>query len=172
MIKKRILRESARVDTAKYGKYGYGGNNRTEQISEILESNGFHSQFITLNHPTKLINRLKNAWLLKNKYNFRFKKSKFLIGYIGHVFENYLHEFKNFEGERIFIQEEPPSFLAYHAAKMCGFKIITMPHNIETMMYGYNEDFFTKEEFPLNVYNELKFIGVSDLVFCISREEQ
>lgn len=154
--------------------YGAGGTNRTTQLEEFLRDRCNVSEIIDVDFASKtsLIQRIKAVFVLLIKHKFKIKASKWLIMWSAHSYCQYATCFRENLDASFFLLEEPPSFIAYHAAKDFGLKIILGVHNLETMVSSYTEDFFLKKPYPFSLFREIEYIKKADLVLCISREEQ
>jgi len=170
-----ILRDTNRTDAAKFGKFGSGGINRTTQIEEICIQADI--KLITLSNETNKLKFSKLAYYLEGLRLFFFSSFKLvfkkeLISKTG-LASLRLKETLLKTPNKIIIIEEPVNSLTYYWAKKLGFKIISLPHNFETLMSpNYDKDYFTKEPWPHTLVNEIKNLKKSDIIFCISREEQ
>ncbi|WP_088889473.1 glycosyltransferase family 1 protein [Leptolyngbya ohadii] len=165
-----ILRDTNRVRLTSWGKYGYSSTKRTLQIANIISIAGFDlvdmPRKVTLNRWQRYA---KGLYFL-NKFRFPIKPDPRMIAFCGYSYEVYRQAFSQHCGKKLFLLEEPNNFIAYYAAQEAGFKILVLPHNLETLMAG--SDFFTGRGLPHCLEMEIHHLAMADAVFCISREEQ
>ena len=120
----KILREG-RISNV-YGKYGAGGTNRTTQLEEFLREQCNITEVVDIDFTknTSLLQRIKAVYILLFKHKFKIKPSKWLIMWSAHRYCQYTSCFSENLDASFFLLEEPPSFIAYHAAKDFGLKIM------------------------------------------------
>lgn len=169
----RICRNPSKSDP-KWGKYGYGGENRTRQIEEFLVSNCNINDIVEVKfgYPSSKITKIKYALKLIFKHKFKMTFSKKIIMMSAQRYYDYIQFFNENKDIKTIFLEDPTTYIAYIAAKEAGIKVIVFIHNIETMVSTYEYDFFTKKRFPFSVVREIEFLRYADLIYCISREEQ
>lgn len=160
--------------------FGHGGEKRSSQISYLLDECNLDSIYIPKGYDrSKFTTRFyRNFFLLAKLYlkllfiiktTFSIKKTfKQIIWAAG---------LKNvFTGEsyitKVFIYETSKLTLAplipYYKKK--GFRIIGIPHNIESLVPGMESE-LTKKKSPYWLLEEIRFLKEFDLVFAISKEE-
>jgi hypothetical protein len=166
-----ILRETNRANPTTWGKHGYGGNKRTVQLAELVASAGLQFNDISKENTTSRWERYRNGLVLLQKHKFEVKPERHLISKCGHAYTIYQRSLAEHRGHRVLLLEEPNHYIAYHAAKDHGYKILAVPHNLETFVIGYI-DFFTGQDLPHCLEREIQHLSIADAVFCISREEQ
>lgn len=156
--------------------WGDGGSKRTAQISEILEAHSIGAEFyqpditqifekkfaalegIRLLSQHKIPSSLTKKALTQLGFNY-FKRQKTL------EFYRQNHSLLLWESTR------QQNYLMSYAAKDCGYKVIGLPHNLESLVAGQASD-FTGKMAPYWFYEELQSLKQCDSIFTISREEQ
>jgi hypothetical protein len=167
-----ILRYSNNVNNSeKWGTYGYGGSQRSTQITELLSSIGWEINYIPQEIKTTRWSRYFQGLKFIKKYNFAIEHKLKMIGICGHSYQLYKESFKKHKGMKIFLLEESNNFISYYPAKEENFKILAVPQNLETLVINY-KDFFSGKLLPDCLESEIQHLAKADAVFCISREEQ
>lgn len=149
---------------------GHGGNRRAAQLVELVGAAGFEINDVP-HKPTTRLSRYLNGIYFLAKYRFSIDLSYQLIGRCGNQYQTYKDLIKNYSGLRILLWEDTRNYIAQCIAQKANFKIIAVPHNIESLVPG-NRNFFTNQVLPKNFEDEIKYLSNSNAVFCISREEQ
>ena len=153
--------------------YGHGGERRTAQIIELLESANFEIKDVTYTKSTKLTRFERyiygiNIWA---KNNFKSLKDFRTLGIWGYLYIKYKNAFKHHSGSNVLLWESTKNHIVSYVAKDNQYKIIAMPHNIESLVRG-KDDMSTLKSIVKNFENEIIHLAKSDAIFCISREEQ
>lgn len=156
--------------------WGDGGSKRTAQISEILKDNAISEEFyqpditrifqkkfsalegIRLLSQHKIQSSLTKKALTQLGFNY-YKRQKTLA--------HYAQSFKLLLWE----SSRQQNYLMSYAAKDTGFKVIGLPHNLESLVTGQVSD-FTGKAAPYWFEEELQSLRQCDSIFTISREEQ
>ena len=137
-----ILRDANTTDTKNWGKYGYGGNRRTVQIQELSEQAGYKIVDVEKKVSTDRITRYSQGLKLLIKHKFSLKPDWKMISRCGHIYQQYQANFQDNKNSKIFLLEQSNNFIAYYAAQEKKFKIIALPHNLETLGIGC-KNYFT-----------------------------
>lgn len=156
--------------------WGDGGSKRTGQVSEILKDNAIDEEFyqpditqifqkkfaalegIRLLSHNKIQSSLTKNALTQLGFNY-YKRQKTLA--------HYAQSFKLLLWE----SSRQQNYLMSYAAKDTGFKVIGIPHNLESLVAGQVSD-FTGKSAPYWFEEELQSLRQCDAIFTISREEQ
>lgn len=171
MVNRLMLRDTNRANPTAWGRYGYGGNKRTTQLAELIAITGLEFDDISKQITTSRWKRYRNGISLILKHQLKIKPDRQLISKCGHAYAIYERAMTAHPGHKLLLLEEPNHFIAYYAAKDQGYKILSVPHNLETFVVGYT-DFLTGKGLPHCLEAEIEHLSMSDAVFCISREEQ
>lgn len=171
-----VLRDSHRTSKKKYGKYGYGGNNRTQQIGALIERAGFDivdiPQEVETTRQERFYHGLRCWWNFGRKgYRLRFP-DEYKPSPTGYRYLRYAKTFRRYPDAAFLLQEEPPHFESYHAAKDISLPIIALPHNLETIHNGGYPEVLRGVSPTYSLPNEVKHLAQTDRCICISREEQ
>ncbi len=152
--------------------HGHGGDRRTSQINELLESAGFKIQDCG-NYPlaTNRWSRYSSGikFLIRNRLEVY--PDHRLISVCGHHYQNQKSTLEKCQDHKLLLWESTQNYLVPYITKEQQVKLIAVPQNIESLAPN-SFDSFTKESFPYNLNNEIRALTYSDSVFCISREEQ
>lgn len=152
--------------------HGHGGNHRTSQIHELLNSAKIKIQDCP---DTSILkskwNRYSNGLKFLTKTKFKIYPDYRLVGLCGHYYQNLKEAMEKYNHNKLLLWEHTQNYLAPYIAQEQQFKIVAVPHNLESLVPN-SLDVFTKESLPNSLRNEIKFIAQSDAIFCISREEQ
>lgn len=162
---KTILRNS--VFEAKAD--GNGGHRRTAQIDELVRLAGFAVKDVKPLPSTRLERyQLGIRFLLRNSFPISSVRTAAVCG---HEYLNHKTNFEQHLGKKVILWEKTVTFTTVHAAKEFGFKVIALPHNIESLVPGQSDP-YTHKPLPESLENELQHLAKADAIFCISREEQ
>lgn len=150
--------------------HGHGGDRRTLQIAELIHSAGFSTKENKKFQVTRLRKYLAGFYFL-SRHPFKLPLAYRTIGIYGQQFLNYQQILKNHSSTKLFIWEATIDYLAPCIVKAAGYKILALPHNLESLVLSHSAALNLK---PLlaRFENEIKALAQSDSVFCISREEQ
>lgn len=156
-------------------KNKHGGFKRTAQISGILQNTIFECQFITdLSYPIAGFSAKKLVYALNYCRKLQiYNPPGALLSKIGKDYLQFHSVFSEYGGDRVFIWEGTRSN-CYHLplfAKEAGFKVIAMPHNLESLV-PEQKSFLSGKTAPDWLDEELKALRICDHVITISREEQ
>jgi hypothetical protein len=150
-----------------------GGGRRSAQIEEILSGHGI-TWIDQINNPP--FGRLQ---LLRTKLKLRCTEPVIRLGrnrrLVHFLADDYLRHrwfFENNPDIAAFLVEECVDFARIRAAHDSGVGLICCPHNFETWQANPPRDYYTGEGLPHSFHREACFAALSDVVFCISREEQ
>jgi hypothetical protein len=159
-----------RVSSFKSDLSGHGGNRRTAQINELLESANFAINDANDQKSTRLERYIYgiNIW---RKNNFRYLQDFRTLGTWGDLYVKYENAFKQHSGSKTFLWESTSNQIISYLAKDNQYKIIAMPQNIESLVRG-KDDICTFKSILENLEKEIIHLAKSDAIFCISREEQ
>lgn len=149
---------------------GHGGHRRTSQISELIHSAGFGIHEVTQTQSTA-IQRYRYGIQFLLKYHPKLFPSRPTVSGCGQQYLSCLQSLHQYSGKKIAIWEMTVNYVAPYIAKDKGFKILAMPHNLESFVADYIDP-FTGETLPASLENEIKHLAQADRIFCISREEQ
>ncbi|KZL48956.1 MULTISPECIES: hypothetical protein [Cyanophyceae] len=164
---------------------GHGGNRRTLQIKEILSRANY--EVIDLRDNPKLIQEFLEQSFFKIIIQL-IKIIPYFFRYFAFIFPDYkkfissviktwqLREKLTYNTydkskEKILICEDSLNFLTPRFAKKQGFKIISLPHNFDSISSN-DCNFSNLSSNFRSLKNEIMHFHCSDHIFCISREEQ
>lgn len=168
----KVLRHSHFVADS----WGDGGSKRTAQLSEILDFNEVEQTFyqpditqifqkkfaaiegLRLLSHHKIASSLTKKALTQLGFNY-FKRKQTLEFYRK---DNHL---------LLWESTRQQNYLMGYAARDCGYQVIGLPHNLESLVAGQKSD-FTGKEAPYWFYEELQSLSQCHCIFTISREEQ
>ena len=156
--------------------WGDGGSKRTAQLSEILSQAGIDQEFYDPDRSgifEKRFAALEGIKLLR-QHGIRSRLTKTALTQLGF---NYFKREKTFEQyaahHKLLLWESnrQQNFLMSYAARDNGFRVIALPHNLESLVPGQVSDFSAKAA-PDWFDEELQSLGQCQAIFTISREEQ
>lgn len=190
-IQMTVFRDSQFLSSSE----GHGGNRRTLQIKEILSRSNYEVIDLRGNNPKIIEEFLKQPFLKKIIQAIRI--IPYLFGYFAFIFPEYkkfilsaiktsqleqkvndklkyYNDCEEIKEKKILICEDSLNFLTLYFAKKQGFKIISLPHNFDSMATKDADDcnFSNLSSNFRSLKNEIMHFDCSDHVFCISREEQ
>ncbi len=163
-----ILRDSCfQVDNN-----GHGGNHRTSQINDLLQSADFKIKdyeniSVSKDRWSRYSNGLK--FLARNK--FKISPNYKLVSACGHQYQTRKKIIEKHQNLKVLLWENTKNYIVPYIAKEQQVKIVAIPQNLESLVPEHL-DSFTKEGLPHSLNNEIKSLERCDAVFCISREEQ
>jgi hypothetical protein len=160
---------------------GHGGNRRTLQIKEILSKAGFEV------HDLRGEINIVKDFLNKNIFLQLSTLSKVVPNFTKYL-PDILPEYKRFlssalkmsqsvkllehdKTPRVILWEDNLNYLMPYVAKDRGHKIVSLPHNFDSLAGADFNPLNRKKNLDL-LSNEIKHLAQADRVFCISREEQ
>lgn len=150
-----------------------GGGRRSAQIEEILRGHGIVWQdTFSSPRPTR---RALLATILRLRLTapvIRMRPRRSLLRYLADDYLRHRWFFAHHPEVRVFVVEECTDYARLRAARAAGVGIISLPHNLETWQQSPARDFYSGEGPPAAIHREAIFSALSDVVFCISREEQ
>lgn len=150
---------------------GHGGNRRTAQITELVESAGLKIADLISNIQTNKWNRYLKGIQFIIKHKFMVSTSFRMVGICGHYYQIYHKKLSQHEGRKILLWEATNNYLLPYVAKELGFKIIAIPQNLESLVKP-NLDPYSGQGWPGSFESEIEHLAKADAVFGISREEQ
>ena len=160
--------------------FGHGGEKRTAQISDLLSANnieyvlvpGLVKQKISLvllkNLVLSALINIQIIFKLRSIGSFM-KMSKRI--YHSALIINSLEKLSNFDST-IFLWEgtKPENYIYPAYFKRLKFKVIGLPHNLESLVPGQLSE-ITNKKSPSWLLEEIEMLKLCDIVFTISREE-
>jgi hypothetical protein len=150
-----------------------GGGRRSAQIEDILRRHGIAWQDELVSPPPSRPQLLAAVWHLRFRApRIRMRFNRDLVRYLAADYWRYQWHFAHHPETRVFLLEEVTDYARLRAAREAGVGIICLPHNLETWQQPPARDFYSGESLPIALHREAVFAGLSDVVFCISREEQ
>jgi glycosyltransferase involved in cell wall biosynthesis len=149
---------------------GHGGHRRTAQISELIHSAGLGIHEIS-QMPSTPIQRYLHGLRFLAQYRPRFHISRPTISGCGQQYLSCLQALDSYSGKKIMVWEMTLSHVAPYLAKDRDFKLIALPHNLESLVTDYIDP-LTSESLPASFESEIKHLAQADRIFCIAREEQ
>lgn len=162
----KVLRSS----TYKFNPNGHGGHRRSSQILELISSLKYEAHDIDEVLSSRL-SRYFNGLNFLSKYRFKVFPHYRVISVCGLHYQTYQAAFQKHSGRKLVLWEDTKNFVAPYVAREQGYKVIALPHNIESLVSGQT-DIYTQRKPPKNLENEIRHLNMADSVFCISREEQ
>jgi hypothetical protein len=153
-----------------YDMHGNGGNRRTLQIVELVQSAGILTEKTKKAQATRFSKYLA-GFIFLVRHPAQMTLSYRAIGCHGNQYLNYQNIFKNHSGRKIIIWESTVDYLASGLAREAGYKILALPQNLESLVLSHTE-LSNRKSLLGRFENEVTSLATSDAVFCISREEQ
>lgn len=174
-----ILRLTRRIPNVN----GHGGDRRTLQIQELVYSLDYQlvDIFKKLTSPewSKYLNGLK--FFLRSRfqvYPFYHPVYPLDIYHFYRAFKicgeellNYQNLITQYSGQKLLLWEFTEKLVAPHLLKKAGFKIIAIPHNLQSMEVNL-QDFYNRRKILKAFKAEINYLAEADVIFTISREEQ
>lgn len=156
--------------------WGDGGSKRTAQISEILTDAGlpyeFYNPDITQIFKKRFAAleglRLLNLHKIQSSLN---KTALTQLGFNYYKRQETMRYYASSHKVLLWESNRQQNFLMSYAARDTGFKVLGLPHNLESLVQGQKSD-FTGKEAPYWFEEELQSLRQCHRVFTISREEQ
>jgi glycosyltransferase involved in cell wall biosynthesis len=150
--------------------HGHGGHRRTAQITELLHTANLEIQEIEHISSTPVQRYLFGLQFLA-KYRPRCHLSRPTISGCGQQYLNCLRAVEHYSGHKIMLWEMTFSYVPLYVAKNLGFRLIALPHNLESFVPDFIDP-LTGKSLPSSFENEINHLAQADRIFCISREEQ
>ncbi len=151
---------------------GHGGNRRSAQILEIIE----RSQISITRMNRQLLNRPRDRYLAGIgslihpqtarfilKHQIQVQPSVKNIAFCGFQRQLYDRVLAQHTGNKLLIWEATKNYVAPYVAQDRNFRVIALPHNLES---------FVPDAFYESLTTEIQSLVKADIVFCISREEE
>ncbi len=155
---------------------GNGAEKRSFQINYLLAKAGFKIDDLLENkYPQHSGNYLKRVlkipkkYLVKSIWSTSFSEARKKLKYYENR-ELFISNYKDLDVD-FFLWERttPKRFYSVNAANKLGFSIISIPHNIESLVPNGSSTNMLKNKAFLK---EVEHLSFSNKVYCISREEQ
>lgn len=168
-MKNLILRNT----TFKVDPNGHGGNRRTAQIAELVQSAGYEIADVGCwaNSPSGRLANYVNGVRFWVQNPLEILPLPRLINLCGHQSQIFQQAIDRHPGRKLLLWEATRSSIGLQVAKNSHFKVVAVPHNLESLLAN-QKDIFTRRSLPGSLQDELKRLAKADAVFCISREEQ
>lgn len=177
-MKSKILRSTRR----KPNPYGNGYDRRSLQLAELVKSAELEIADIGKTSKNR-ISRYINGFLFLCKYRFQLYPLSRLYPYIdflhsyrflrifGEEVENYRNALDRHTGIKLLLWEATENLIPSCIAKTNGFKLVAVPHNLESLVVDLNNSYNWQDLSKL-FQIEIQQLAKADAIFCISREEQ
>ncbi|MCP6759828.1 MAG: glycosyltransferase [Fischerella sp. CENA71] len=149
---------------------GDGGHRRTAQIKELVSLSGSEINDIKIK-PVPKIDKYISGINCIAKYKLKIFPSYKVIGDCGQKYHIYHKCLREHQGEKLLVWEATENYIAPYVAKQFGFKILALPHNIESLVTDHGDP-LTWKYLPDSLESEIYHLAKADAIFCISREEQ
>lgn len=149
---------------------GHGGNRRTAQIAELIESAGLGIENAKHTGSTRFARYIRGISIYARN-NFNHLKGYSILGTWGHSYIGYKTSFEQHLGHKLAIWESTADPVVTYLAEDNKYKTIAVPQNIESLVASYG-DYPNLKSVLSNLENEVCHLAKSDAIFCISREEQ
>lgn len=156
--------------------WGDGGSKRTAQITEILADAGINQEFYDPD-LTRIFGKkfaaIEGIRLLR-QHGIKSKLTKTALTQLGFNYykrEKTFAEYAKIHRLLLWESSRQQNYLMSYAARDNGFKVIALPHNLESLVRGQNSEFSGKPA-PWWFDEELQSLQQCQAVFTISREEQ
>jgi hypothetical protein len=178
---RKILRSTRR----KPNPQGNGYDRRSLQLAELVKS--AELEIADMGKTSKnRISQYINGFLFLCKHRFQlyylymytlYHSIDFLHSYrvlriCGEEVENHRNAINQHTGIKLLLWEATEKPIpSYIAQKQAGFKLIAVPHNLESLVVNLNNPYNHKSILK-RFENEIKQLVKADAIFCISREEQ
>lgn len=152
--------------------FGHGGNRRSAQILELIERSQlsvtrFDRQLLIsprdryLAGIQSLVNPKTLSFVLKHQ--IQVQPSFQNVAFCGFQRQLYDRILSQHSGTKLLIWEATKNYVAPYVAKDHNFKVIALPHNLESFVSG---------AFHESLSTEIQALVKADIIFCISREEE
>jgi hypothetical protein len=154
------------------GAIGHGGNRRSAQIAELIDFAGYSISDIDVNIKTSLWSRFIQGINFTNKYHLEIQPF-YKFGACGLPYQIYKKALLEHTGIKLLLWEATREvyLAAPQIAREKQFKVLALPHNLESLVAG-QVDPFSNKGLPDSFENEIRQLSLCDEIFCISREEQ
>lgn len=152
---------------------GHGGQRRAAQIAELVEQANLEIVYFEREIlQTPLQRRLAGLSAIANPKTFLFIAKHHLnvgrslneLAFCGFQRQLYDRVLAQHSETGIFLWEATKNYVASYLAKEKGFKVLALPHNVESLVLAENT-------FHGTLSTEIQALAAADIVFCISREE-
>lgn len=162
-------------DAGNLGAYRQmGGGRRSLQVEEILRGAGyeaFEPELPEVRQRWKGEAFLAGVRFLARQRDFPVRWGYQRIAKIGQAARREQMRYREKRTEvPVVLVERSENFIGIRTARSLGWRVIVLPHNIETLMY--DQDYYTGKPFPFTIQREINHLRMADAVFAISREEQ
>lgn len=152
---------------------GHGGDNRTAQITELVNSTELEiiareNKSSTNSRFTRYSDGIK--FLITSK--FKIKPNYELISKYGHYYKTKKDTFKKHQNIQLVLWENTKNPIIPYLAQEQRVKVIAIPQNLESFVVEGQLDSFSVNKLLKSFNKEIEYLAQSDAVFCISREEQ
>ncbi|MBW4538628.1 MAG: hypothetical protein KME43_05710 [Myxacorys chilensis ATA2-1-KO14] len=153
---------------------GHGGDHRTAQIAELIKkasinSSPFDRTLLTTRFSRYLagVSAILNPTTLQfiTKHRLKVGYSTVALAFCGFQRQLYQSKLRQHNGIKLLLWEATKNYVAPYVAADNGFKVIALPHNLESLVLDQGA-FFAGFE------TEVRALVKADTVFCISREEE
>lgn len=167
---KQILVDAHSLPTAE----GHGANRRSAQIAELIAKADLQACALPKNIPSSRLEKIAiAARSVLHPHSLRLMLHRDLqVGYVpqnialfGYRQQMYRQGLAQHCGEKLFLWETTKNLVAPYVAQDFGFKVIALPHELESFSFG-------AKQFPQRFTAEIAALAKAKAVFCISREEQ
>lgn len=158
---------------------GHGGCRRAAQIDDLFDRHRIDVQLIPPVVPAKpdvqsLLLHVAIAAFTRSPIELARIRSLRGLFYTGLYTASLRWELAKYKRESVLIWEPTSlggSLLVGKIAKETGFRVIAIPHNLESLVPGQRSP-ESQLASPRWLQEELRYLGFADKVFCISREDQ
>ena len=173
-----ILRSTRR----KSNPHGNGYDRRSLQLAELVQSAELEIADIRKTSKNR-ISRYINGFLFLCKYRFQLYPLSRLYPYVdflhsyrflrifGEEVENYRNALDRHTGIKLLLWEATEKLIPSCIAQTAGFKLIAVPHNLESLVVDLDNSYNWQDLSKL-FQIEIKQLAKANAIFCISREEQ
>ncbi|NJL53055.1 MAG: glycosyltransferase family 4 protein, partial [Hydrococcus sp. SU_1_0] len=152
---------------------GHGGDNRTAQITELVNSTELEiiekeNTLIANSRLSRYSNGIK--FLITNK--FKIPPSYKVISQYGHYYKTKKDFFKKHNNIHLVLWEDTQNPIVPYLAREQQAKLIALPQNLESFLVEEQSSSYYVNKLLQNFSKEIEYLTKSDAIFCISREEQ
>jgi hypothetical protein len=159
---------------------GNGANKRTAQITEILENSGIESLFIKKDETIKinlfhvLLKAVPVLRMITRALSIsHFKNIKSVLRGVRNYLrteQNLLQALRSDAGILLWECTRSENFFVPQLARKYGKHIISLPHNIESLVPNQSSSVSLKYS-PEWFDEEISYLSKCDMSFCVSKEE-
>jgi len=149
---------------------GHGGNRRTAQIAELIGKSSFLVEDTQTEISSTRLNRYCAGTRVMTKLGFEVPSSLRTVGLYGYYYLNQKHSFQRHKGPKVLLWEATDNCITPYIAKEFGFKVIALPHNLESLVAP--EISSSTSHLSKKLEREIRHLAKADVIFCMSREEQ